>query len=61
MKDTKTFKVSDIQKSTGTNATKPASLEVYSDDKKHGAKILVLTCHTEFILILNCMNLDAES
>ncbi len=60
VKEPKTVKVSAIPMSTGTDASKLVSLEVYADNKKRGVQYLVLTCPTVFVQTLGKMSLDTE-
>ncbi len=48
-----TIKVSPVLKGYGTNNKKPATLEVFADDEKHGVEYLVLKFPTSFTQILN--------
>ncbi len=60
MKDPTVTKVSVIPKSTGTEPTKPVSLEIYTNDETKGIEYSVLRCLSILTQTLGEMCLDME-
>ena len=53
-------KVSAVPKGDGTDVKRPASLDVFGDDKSKRIEYLVLKCLTVFVQTLNNMCFNAE-